>query len=124
MRKRTEDSFKLKNLDDADELPTFAQKRKKMYETVAQSAIRNPRLGGSGACSLALSKRNPAYLEGTYIHRSNWNGFAGSYNKKSKDGYWTTHGVSEGCLLVEPKKWNEFYSQLKEMSEFKLILRR
>ena len=49
MRKRTEDSFKLKNLDDADVLPTFAQKRKKMYETVAQSAIRNPRLGGSGA---------------------------------------------------------------------------
>lgn len=72
----------------------------------------------------AFPKRNPAYLEGTYIHRSNWNGFAGSYNKKSKDGYWTTHGVSEGCLLVEPKKWNEFYSQLKEMSEFKLILRR
>ena len=25
-----------------------------MYETVAQSAIRNPRLGGSGACPLAL----------------------------------------------------------------------
>ena len=54
MRKRTEDSLKLKNLDDADVLPTFAQKRKKMYETVAHSAIRNPRLGGSGACPLAL----------------------------------------------------------------------
>ena len=54
MRKRIEDSFLLKNLDDADELPTFAQKRKKIYETVAQSAIRNPRLGGSGAGSLAL----------------------------------------------------------------------
>ena len=45
MRKRTEDSFLLKNLDDADELPTFAQKRKKMYETVAQSAIRKPKTG-------------------------------------------------------------------------------
>ena len=45
MRKRTEDSFKLKNLDDADVLPTFAQKRKKMYETVAQSAIRKPKAG-------------------------------------------------------------------------------
>ena len=59
MRKRTEDSLKLKNLDDADVLPTFAQKRKKMYETVAQSAIRNPRLGGSGACPLALSIIQP-----------------------------------------------------------------
>ena len=55
MRKRTEDSFNWKNLDDEDELPTFAQKRKKMYETVTQSAIRKPKAGRFIYCPLTLN---------------------------------------------------------------------
>ncbi len=65
-------------------------------------------------------QRDPAYLTGVFIHRSNNNGWAGEYQKK--DGSW--HGVSEGCLLIHPNHWNSFNNQLKEVSSFHLKLER
>ena len=64
--------------------------------------------------------RNPAYLTGVFIHRPNNNGWAGEYQKK--DGSW--HGVSEGCLLIHPNHWIKYNNQLKNVSNYHLILRR
>lgn len=63
--------------------------------------------------------RRPAYLDGVFIHRSNWNGFAGEF---LKNGVW--HGVSEGCLLVSPTHWNKFNKQLSKVNSFLLNLKR
>lgn len=63
--------------------------------------------------------RTPAYLDGVFIHRSNWNGFAGEF---LKNGVW--HGVSEGCLLVSPAHWNKFNKQLSKVNSFLLDLKR
>lgn len=63
--------------------------------------------------------RKPAYLDGVFIHRANWNGFAGEF---LKNGAW--HGVSEGCLLVSPAHWNKFNKQLSKVNSFLLNLKR
>lgn len=64
-------------------------------------------------------KRDPAYLEGVFIHRPNWNGFAGEYYKNGR-----MHGVSEGCLLIPPKDWSSFNNQLSLTKSFILQLKR
>ncbi len=64
-------------------------------------------------------ERNPAYLTGVFIHRSNNNGFAGEFFKKGK-----YHGISEGCLLIRPDQWDEFNKQLAPVSTLFLRIKR
>jgi hypothetical protein len=65
--------------------------------------------------------RNPAYLDGVFIHRSNNNGWAGyKWNEQKKD--WSA--VSKGCLLILPDQWSVFNQQLESVNEFHLILNR
>ncbi len=45
----------------------------------------------------AHEERKPGYLKGVFIHRSNNDGWAGTYVKEGK-----LRGVSEGCLLINP----------------------
>ena len=52
-----------------------------------------------------------------YIHRSNNDGRAGTYNKDGK-----TKGISEGCLLILPNQWNKFVKQLSSATNMKLRL--
>jgi hypothetical protein len=65
----------------------------------------------------AFPSRDPAYLEGVFIHRSNNNGYAGG-------------GVSQGCPLICPSfnnpgnGWDEFNQQLHGVTQFKMILNR
>lgn len=65
----------------------------------------------------AYPNRNPGYLDGVFIHRSNNNGWAGV----SADGQ---TAVSKGCLLITPNNWNKFSKQLSSLNNFKLILNR
>ena len=65
----------------------------------------------------AYPNRNPGYLNGVFIHRSNNNGWAGVSN----DG---RTAVSKGCLLITPNHWNAFSKQLSTVDKFKLILNR
>ena len=65
----------------------------------------------------AYPNRNPGYLDGVFIHRSNNNGWAGVSN----DG---RTAVSKGCLLITPKHWHSFSKQLSSVNRFKLILDR
>jgi hypothetical protein len=67
----------------------------------------------------AHPERNPGYLLGVFIHRSNLDGWAGTFSKNGK-----TRGVSEGCLLIAPKDWLPFNRQLSIVKHFKLILKR
>ena len=68
----------------------------------------------------AYPYRNPAYLQGVFIHRSNNTGWAGwKYDKNGK-----LRAVSEGCLLIAPSQWNQFHSQLDGVNSFLLQLRR
>lgn len=67
----------------------------------------------------AFPNRNPAYLNGVFIHRPNNDGWAGTY---FKNGQW--HGVSQGCLLIAPNQWNKFHNQLQAVNSFLLQLRR
>lgn len=69
----------------------------------------------------AYPKRNPGYLNGVFIHRSNNNGFAGKYWNEKKQKY---SGVSEGCLLILPTQWDKFNNQLQSVNMFKLIIDR
>lgn len=63
----------------------------------------------------AFPNRNPGYLDGVFIHRSNNNGYAGG-------------GVSKGCPLICPSYnnpnngWDEFNQQLQGVTQFKMIL--
>ena len=65
----------------------------------------------------AYPSRNPGYLEGVFIHRSNNDGYAGGE-------------VSRGCLLICPSYnnsdngWDEFNKQLQGAPQFKMILKR
>ncbi|MDR0970902.1 MAG: RHS repeat-associated core domain-containing protein [Bacteroidales bacterium] len=79
----------------------------------------------------AYPERDPGVLIGAYIHTSNRNGFAGTYDK----GNGKVGGISEGCLLIVPtrhnskgqrisKGWDDFNKQLKGVSKFRLELRR
>ena len=65
--------------------------------------------------------RQPAYMEGVFIHRPNNNGWAGTYYDKAQH---KTKGVSEGCLLIAPKQWDDFNRQLNSVSSFHLIIDR
>ncbi len=67
----------------------------------------------------ANPNRNPAYLQGVFIHRPNNDGWAGTFNKDGK-----THGVSEGCLLIAPTQWTIFNNQLKTVNSFMLQINR
>ena len=65
----------------------------------------------------AFPNREPAYLNGVFIHRSNNSGYAGG-------------GVSKGCPLIVPSfnnsenGWDEFTKQLEGVKQFKMILKR
>jgi len=63
----------------------------------------------------AFPKRNPGYLDGVFIHRSNNNGFAGKFWNDQKHKY---SGVSEGCLLIAPNQWDNFNEQLSTIDKF------
>ena len=65
--------------------------------------------------------RNPAYLDGVFIHRSNDSGWAGSVYSEKHQKYVT---VSEGCLLILPKHWNSFYESVQHSNQFKLHVNR
>ncbi|MPN28848.1 hypothetical protein SDC9_176293 [bioreactor metagenome] len=80
---------------------------------------RNARIPEQDNFNPAHPERNPAYLTGVFIHRSNNNGWAGPFYKNGK---W--HGVSEGCLLVSPTQWSSFTKQLQPINNFLLQLRR
>lgn len=67
----------------------------------------------------ANPQRNPAYLDGVFIHRPNNDGWAGTFQKDGK-----THGVSEGCLLIDPTQWTIFNNQLKTVNSFMLQINR
>ena len=58
------------------------------------------------------------YLEGVFVHRSNWDGWAGEFT--NKDGRF--HAVSEGCLLVHPQHWNSFEKQLMPIKRNALLI--
>jgi RHS repeat-associated protein len=70
-----------------------------------------------GGVNPAYPSRDPGYLNGVFIHRSNNNGYAGG-------------GVSKGCPLICPSLnnpgngWDEFNQQLQGVSRFKMILKR
>lgn len=66
--------------------------------------------------------RDPGYLEGVFIHRSNKDGWAGG-------------GVSQGCPLIVPSRydnkgdlvspgWDQFNEQLDGLQEYLMILKR
>ena len=76
-----------------------------------------PALGGYNP---AYPERNPAYLNGIFIHRNNWNGFAGTYINKNGD----LKAVSEGCLLIIASQWDRFEKQLNGVSKLKLQIKR
>ncbi|MBI9039709.1 MAG: hypothetical protein JEY97_16385 [Bacteroidales bacterium] len=71
-----------------------------LYGSIAAMGNENP------AYPDQVDNNGNAYLIGVYIHRTNNNGFAGTY---IKDG--TTHGISEGCLLIPTNvKFHNRYS--------------
>ena len=69
----------------------------------------------------AYPDRNPGYLDGVFIHRSNMNGWAGSVYSEKYQKYIT---VSEGCLLILPKHWNDFYNSIGKTNQFVLQVNR
>ena len=81
---------------------------------------RNAKIPAKDGVNPAYPNRNPGYLTGVFLHRSNNNGFAGSFS--NKNGRYS--GVSEGCPLIAPKDWNEFTKQLKSVNSFKLRISR
>ena len=64
-----------------------------------------------------LQKRE---FNGIFIHRNNWNGFAGTYINKNGD----LKAVSEGCLLIIASQWDRFEKQLNGVSKLKLQIKR
>ena len=56
-------------------------------------------------------KRNPAYLDGVFIHPCNKSGWAGTFQNGTK-------GVSEGCLLIHGNQWARFNAQLQSVNSF------
>jgi hypothetical protein len=62
-------------------------------------------------------KRDPAYLDGVYIHPCNKSGWAGTYQNGTK-------GVSEGCLLIHGSEWERFNMQLQSVNSFRVKVRR
>lgn len=75
------------------------------------------RVAARGGVNPAHTERNPGYLTGVFIHRSNNSGYAGGH-------------VSEGCLLIVPSYnnsgngWDEFNQQLDGVSSFQMIMNR
>lgn len=65
----------------------------------------------------AHPEREDGHLEGTFVHRTNLNGYAG-YDSK------TGQAVSEGCLLILASQWEDFQKQLGDSKSFMLILNR
>ena len=65
----------------------------------------------------AHPEREDGHLEGTFVHRTNLNGYAG-YDSK------TGQAVSEGCLLILASQWENFQKQLGDSKKFMLILNR
>ena len=74
------------------------------------------------------NSKNKQFKSGIFIHTSNRNGAAGTYNKGK-------NGISEGCLLIVPSKydkngkalnngWNQFNEQLSGVKKGTLILNR
>ena len=64
-----------------------------------------------------LQKRE---FNGIFIHRNNWNGFAGSkYNSKGE-----LKAVSKGCLLITASQWVRFEKQLNGVKNLKLQINR
>ena len=72
-----------------------------------------------------------SYKNGIFIHTSNKNGYAGIY----ADSKGNIHGISEGCLLIVPSKydakgiptnngWDQFNIQLSGVNNGTLILKR
>lgn len=60
-----------------------------------------------------------SFLDGVFVHRPNYDGFSGTFFKNGK-----LHGVSEGCLLIDPTKWEIFNNKLKTINNFLLQINR
>ena len=71
----------------------------------------------------ANPERNPAYIDGVFVHTYNLDGKAGVYLDTNDN---KIKGRSEGCLLIAPGKnnWNKFIKQLQTVNKFHLILNR
>ena len=75
------------------------------------------KVAARGGINPAHPERNPGYLTGVFIHRSNNSGYAGGH-------------VSEGCLLIVPSYnnsgngWDEFNKQLDGVSNFQMVINR
>ena len=69
----------------------------------------------------AYPNRNPAYLNGVYIHPNNRNDFTGIFYSKKKQ---RIAGVSEGCLIISSKHWDEFNNQLTGINTYKVLINR
>ena len=76
------------------------------------------RVEGLGGFNPRHPKRS--YLTGAFVHRSNNDGWAGTF--VGKDG--RLHGVSEGCLLIVPQQWDKFDRQLSNAKHGLLRLTR
>lgn len=81
---------------------------------------RNAQIPAKNGVNPAFPNRKPGYLTGVFIHRSNNNGFAGTF--VNKNGKYS--GVSQGCPLIAPKDWNAFVNQLKSVNSFRLRISR
>lgn len=62
-----------------------------------------------------IDAQGNAYLTGVFIHRTNNDGWAGISNK---------HVVSKGCLLIAPKEWSSFNTQLEGVRHFMVEVKR
>ena len=69
----------------------------------------------------AYPNRNPAYLNGAYIHRNNRDEFTGIFYSKKKQ---RIAGISEGCLIISSKHWGEFHNQLTGINTYKILINR
>lgn len=93
--------------------------RKGPYNSDWVVESRNAKIPEQDNYNPANPNRNPAYLQGVFIHRPNNDGWAGTFQKDGK-----THGVSEGCLLIAPNQWTIFNNQLKTVNSFMLQINR
>ena len=95
--------------------------RKGPYNSDWVVESRNAKIPEQDNFNPANPNRNPAYLQGVFIHRPNNDGFAGAYFDKNKNKW---KGISEGCLLIAPTQWTNFNIQLKSVNSFMLQIKR
>ncbi|HCT30065.1 MAG TPA: hypothetical protein DIW31_04905 [Bacteroidales bacterium] len=72
-----------------------------------------PRFGQN----IAFPNRNPAFIDGIFIHSNNANGWTGTYMKNG-----VKHGISQGCFIIDYSQWADFNSQLSGVQNFTIQL--